>query len=139
MSQDGKNVDLRNVKALGCKIAVANKGEYATEARKNMKVLGVYKKQFEPVIKIYGQLREQYDIYTQLLEDAGYDYIEETQTGTKKHPLITTLEALRKDVLAYASQLGLTPQGLLKVQEEAFKVKSKSSGLEEMMKRLNSG
>lgn len=137
MDAQNKAVDLRDVKALGCKITVQTKGEYAAEARKNMKALGTYKRQFEPVIKIYGQLREQYDIYTQLLEDAGYDYIEETQTGTKKHPIITTLESLRKDILAYASQLGLTPQGLLKVQENAFRVKKKASGLAAALQELS--
>lgn len=132
-------IDLRDVKVRDTKIAIMDKGAYATEARKNMRSLGVYKKQFEPIIKIYGQLREQYDIYTQLLEDAGFDYIEETRTGTKKHPIITTLESLRKDILAYAAQLGLTPQGLLKVQDDAFKGKKKNGGLSDMLKGLNTG
>ena len=104
-----------------------------------MRSLGVYKKQFESMIKIYGQLREQYDVYTQLLEDANFDYIEETQTGTKKHPIITTLESLRKDILNYAAQLGLTPQGLLRVQEDAFRGKKKGGGLADVLKGLNSG
>ena len=135
----GAGVDLRNVNARGTRIVISKPGYYAEEARKSMKSLKVYKKQFEPMIRIYGQLREQYDIYTKLLEDANWDYIEDTQQGTKKHPIITTLESLRKDILAYASQLGLTPQGLLKVQEGAFEGKKKSSALGEALKDLSSG
>lgn len=112
---------------------------YAAEARRGMKALEVYKKQFEPIIKIYAQLHEQYDVYTQLLEETGYQYCEETQTGTKKHPLITTLESLRKDILAYASQLCLTPQGLRKIKDAAFAKTDKKSGLMSMLEGLDAG
>lgn len=49
---------------------------------------------------------------------------------------MTTLETLRKDILAYAAQLGLTPQGLLKADEDAFRQKKKSK-LMEALKGLN--
>lgn len=113
--------------------------EYAAGARKGMKALGVYKKEFEPVIQIYAQLQEQYDIYTESLEAADYQYSERTQTGTKKHPLITTLESLRKDILAYASQLCLTPQGLRKIQDAAFAKTEKKSGLMSILEGLDAG
>lgn len=70
--------------------------EYAAGAQKGMKALDVYKKEFEPVIQIYAQLQEQYDVYTEQLEAADYQYSEMTQTGTKKHPLITTLKSLKR-------------------------------------------
>ena len=89
-------------------------------ARANMKQLGIYKAEFEPVIKIYGELMTQYQELTRQFEESGYRYSEQTQTGSKKAPIVTTLEALRKDILSYASQLGLTPQGLLKADGDAF-------------------
>ena len=42
-----------------------------------------------------------------------------TATGTKKAPIVTTLESLRKDVLAYLSALGLTPAGAKKLDAAA--------------------
>lgn len=112
---------------------------YASAARRGMKVLEVYKKEFEPVIRIYAQLRVQYDVYTEMLEDSEFQYSEETQSGSKKHPLITTLESLRKDILAYASQLCLTPHGLSKIQDAAFAKTKKKSGLVSILEELDAG
>ena len=110
---------------------------HASTARKFMQSLGVYKKEFEPIIKIYGGLRTQYDELTFKFEASGYNYSEMTNQGSKKHPLVTTLESLRKDILAYASQLGLTPQGLKRIQEEdPFARAKKSSGLAAALQKL---
>lgn len=106
------------------------------QTRDHMKALGVYKPEFEPIIEVYCQLREQYNELTRRFRESDYDFKEYTNTGTKKAPIVTTLEALRKDILAYAAQLGLTPQGLLKADEAAFK-KKKVSGLGSILKELN--
>jgi len=106
------------------------------QTRDQMKALGVYKPEFEPIIEVYSQLREQYKILTERFIASDYDFKEYTNTGTKKAPIVTTLETLRKDILAYAAQLGLTPQGLLKADEDAFKQKKKSK-LMEALKGLN--
>lgn len=100
------------------------------QVRDQMKSLGVYKPEFEPIIEVYCQLHEQYRVLTERFIKSGYDIKEFTATGTKKAPIVTTLEALRKDILAYATQLGLTPQGLLKADEDAFRQKKKSKLLE---------
>lgn len=111
-------------------------------ARADMKKLGIYKAEFEPVIKIYGELIEQYEELTRQFVESGYSFSEETQTGSKKAPIVTTLEALRKDILSYASQLGLTPQGLLKADGNAF-ARKEAGGLAtvlgELRKELGSG
>lgn len=104
------------------------------EVRKHMKALGIYKPEFEPMIKVYGQLKEQYDELTKRFVESEYKIEEKTATGTKKAPIVTTLESLRKDILSYAGQLGLTPQGLLKANENAFKAKTKSSALAEALR-----
>lgn len=106
--------------------------------RDAMTALGVYKPQFEPIIQLYCQLREQYDELTKQFKESGYDYSEVTSTGTKKAPIVTTLESLRKDILSYAAQLGLTPQGLLRADENAFK-KQKPNALASALKELDAG
>lgn len=114
----------------------------ASVARDSMTALGVYKSEFEPVIKIYGALMEQYDFLNKQFIESNYPYSEDTKDGTKKAPIVTTLEALRKDILSYAAQLGLTPQGLLKVSAGAFEQKSVStlaSALAEIKRETGSG
>lgn len=98
---------------------MGRKKSIINQTRDDMKALGVYKPEFEPIIEVYSQLREQYNISTQRFIDSDYNFKEYTNTGTKKAPIVTTLEALRKDILAYAAQLGLTPQGLLKADDAA--------------------
>lgn len=107
----------------------------AVIARNDMKKLGIYKPEFEPVIKIYGELMIQYEDLTAQFIESGYQFSEATATGSKKAPIVTTLETLRKDILNYASQLGLTPQGLLKADGEAF-AKKTASGLADAIAAL---
>lgn len=106
---------------------------FKNQTRDQMKALGVYKPEFEPIIEVYSQLREQYKVLTERFIDSDYDIEETTNTGSKKAPIVTTLESLRKDILAYATQLGLTPQGLLKADDKAF-VKKKPSALSTALK-----
>ncbi len=106
--------------------------------RDAMTALGVYKKEFEPIIIIYCELREQYDVLTKTFITSGYDFSETTKEGSKKAPIVTTLETLRKDILAYASQLGLTPQGLLKTDDQAF-AKKKTNALTDALRVVRSG
>ena len=64
-------------------------------------------------------MREQYELYTKELKNKGYKYSEYTFSGgEKKSPLIAVLETLRKDILQYSIQLGLTPAGLKKINEK---------------------
>lgn len=106
--------------------------------KKAMTSLNVYKPEFEPIIAIYCELREQYEKITQEFKDSDFNYAEDTKEGTKKAPIVTTLESLRKDILSYASQLGLTPQGLLKADDKAFSKKT-GNALAQALKEMRSG
>ena len=77
----------------------------------DMKILGVYKPEYEPIIDIYCELREQYELYTKQLKGKEYKCDEYTAAGgTKKSALIATLENLRKDILQYSDRLCLNPK-----------------------------
>lgn len=110
---------------------------HAALARKHMKSLGVYQAEFEPIIKIYAQLRQQYDVLTAEFEASGFDYGEMTQTGSKKATIVLTLENLRKDILTYAGQMGLTPAGLRKLKDA--KASDNTSPLAEALQVLSNG
>ncbi|MFZ5645805.1 MAG: P27 family phage terminase small subunit [Bacillota bacterium] len=85
----------------------------------DMKKLGVYKPEYNRLIDIYAELVEQYGILNQKFVDQNYKYEEYTlQGGTKKAPIVATLEALRKDILAYSDRLCLNPKALETVTAE---------------------
>lgn len=90
---------------------------YALALRKSMQKMCTYRPEYENAIA--AQLMEQYDTLTRAFEESGWAYETSTATGTKKAPIVTTLESLRKDVLAYLSALGLTPAGAKKLDAVA--------------------
>lgn len=94
--------------------------------RDHMRALGTYKPEYDPVILMLCDLKRQYDVLTRQFEEGGYPYFEETSAGTKKAPIVVTLEGLRRDILQYYSQLGLTPQGLKRINDQAMAPEQKN-------------
>ena len=84
---------------------------YRLQIVRRMERLGVYKAEYDGAIEILARLQKQYDALDKRFEEEGYPFEVETQQGTKKAPIVTTLESLRKDILNYMSALGLTPRG----------------------------
>ena len=68
-------------------------------------------------------------------EQSGYAFEVSTNTGSQKAPIVAALEGLRRDVLAYAVQLGLTPSGLKKINDASMKPERRSI-LAEALKEL---
>lgn len=114
---------------------VATKNKHYIRAETDMKALGIFKPEFAPMIEVYSQLMTQYEALTKIFKKSGYQYEVNTSTGSKKAPIVTTLETLRKDILNYANMLGLTPLGLLKTNDKAFSTVKKSE-LEEALKSI---
>ena len=102
----------------------------ATEKRlrKAMRDLGTYKPQFNHVIEICGRMMDQYDKLTADVEDGNVAMTEITEAGgTKKSATALIIEGLRKDILAYHKELGLTPGALKKMNDAALKVNTGGS------------
>ena len=100
------------------------------EIRENMQNLGIYREEYEPTIKTYVGMKNQ---YSKLLKKAEQDdewYQESTAAeGLKKSPLASAMESLRKDILSYEAALGLTPIGLRKLlKDRDNEKKAKRSG-----------
>lgn len=89
--------------------------------KKRMVSLGVYKPEFDPAIEQYVRMKKEYQELYARYEADGFPFEVETAQGTKKAPIVGVLETLRKDILTAENALGLTPAGLLKLQENAFK------------------
>ena len=100
-----------------------------------MKDLGTHKVQYNRIIDIYADLIHQYLIAVRDFEEGGCQYEVETAAGgSKKSPIVATLETLRKDILAYSDRLCLNPKAFEKVTVEnqnKSKLASVLSNLEE--------
>lgn len=96
---------------------------------RDMKALRIYKKQYDRLIDIFAELVAQYNRLNEEFADTGYQVESKTdQGGTKKAAIVTTLETLRKDILAYSDRLCLNPKSLETVTAEKTE-QSKIAGL----------
>jgi P27 family predicted phage terminase small subunit len=112
--------------------SVTTKLEY--QVKEHMQNLGIYKPEFDITIKIYCGLVDQYEQLEKQFKKSKFTVVEETgyADNKKKHPLVGSMESLRKDILVYATALGLTPQGLKKLTKDQ-KPKPKQSKLEQAL------
>lgn len=101
---------------------ISKKESIRDQAANDMKALGVYKPQYDQIIDIYSDLVYQYQMANNDFEICGYQYETETAAGgTKKSAIVSTLENLRKDILAYSDRLCLNPKSLETVTPEVKK------------------
>lgn len=101
------------------KTKARTKEEIRDRTINDMQELGVYKVQYDPLIDIYSDLMMQYEAANEEFEKGGRQYETETAAGgTKKSAIVATLEALRKDILAYSDRLCLNPKSLETVTVE---------------------
>lgn len=73
---------------------------------------GTYRKEYDQALKNLTRMQKQYDVLEKKFAEEGYPFEVDTEAGTKKAPIVTTLEALRRDILAYMNALGFTPMGM---------------------------
>lgn len=100
-----------------------------------MQSLGTWHEEYTPTVKICADLMTQYEKLNRLYKSK---VMETVPMLDKKPPVVTTLESLRRDILAYQKELGLTPSALRKM-DKAAGAKKKGNKLAEAMKALKSG
>ncbi len=98
-----------------------------------MKANNVYNKSFEHTIEIYAKLLVEYDKTTETFGKTGNLFVvkhtnKNGSTNIMKNPIYLIIERQRSDLILYARELGLTPSGLKKLNEEL--TEKKLSGLE---------
>lgn len=91
-----------------------------------MNKLGIYKPEYNQVIDVYCSLIERYLKVNEQIEDVDYNI---------RTSRCLSEENLRRDILKYASELGLTPAGLKKINDKALGNK-KTSAIAEALKHL---
>lgn len=96
-----------------------------------MKKLGVYRPEYDRIVDIYAGLWEQYHrLMDEYDQNGTYAYSVDTGAGgEKKSPLAATIEALRRDILAYSDRLMLNPKSERDGKQQAAPQKSKLEAL----------
>ena len=93
---------------------------------------GTYKKYFEPVIDTLAGILSRRDDAQKVFEESGCAILlKHTNKGGstyfEQNPALRALNDLNWDALAYWRDLGLTPAGLKRIDEQALKTKPKSA------------
>lgn len=102
---------------------------HVMEVIQKMERLGIYKPEFYETVERYVKLKKEYRILYRKYEKSGFECEVHTNQGTKKAPIVSTLESLRRDIQSMEDSLGLNPRGLLKLDEGAFaKTKERKTG-----------
>lgn len=90
---------------------------------KKMKSLGTYDKSFEVIIDNTVEILNDLKNAREAFENSGSQYIVEHtnkngNTNIVKNPFYLIIEKLRDDAITHLRELGLTPQGLKKLNIE---------------------
>ena len=101
------------------------KAEWKRKIKANTKKAGTYRIYFAPVIETLAGIMEARDFAQQKWEEDGKQtVVEHTNksgaTNVVKHPALVVINDMNRDALAYWRDLGLTPAGLKKINEEAM-------------------
>lgn len=91
---------------------------------------GTYKEYFDSVIDTLADILEKRDWASEDLNRIG----EELVSGTRRNPTVVIWNDLNKSALAYWRELGLTPAGLRKINDDTFAQKEKKISLGELLK-----
>ena len=103
---------------------------------------GTYDEVFDPVIDTLADILIERDrVYEQYIKEGSSPLVrvvsDRGQENMRKNPLLTTWQELIKDALAYWRDLGLTPAGLKKINEDAMKA-TEVSALDKILSNLES-
>lgn len=110
------------------------KRAWKTKIKKACTEAGTYKKFFDYTIDTLAGILEKRDEAAEILADPDQQIIVEQtnkagHTNVVKNPVFAVWDDLNKSALAYWRDLGLTPAGLKKINEETFvKTKEERNG-----------
>lgn len=116
------------------------KATWKNKIIENCRAAGTYRDYFMPVIETLADILEKRDNAQDAFEKLGGNAIvtHTNKAGAKnleQNPALRLINDINRDALAYWRDLGLTPQGLKKIDENAMKQRKKSS-LAEALKEL---
>jgi hypothetical protein len=106
--------------------------------REKMKSLHTWKPEFSHAVKICADLMDQYRVLNAGIVSGALPMFDPTETGgTRKSAAVTTAESLRRDILAYMKELGLTALAVKRL--DAQENLPESSVLADALRRMGDG
>lgn len=117
--------------------------KYKTAIIKCMKKAGTYQDIYNAVILTLADILQERDrIFDQYVAEGSQPMIEYTSdrgsTNRVKNPLLQQWDEMNKTALTYWRDLGLTPSGLKKLNDEAVSTTNKMSALDKVLSNLES-
>lgn len=119
-----------------------NKTEWTDKIIENMRSAGTYANHFIPVVETLADILAKRDETQKMFEESGAQVVLEYtnrggQTNLTQHPLVRLVNDLNRDALSYWRDLGLTPAGLKRINDEAIKSKPAESALAAALKKID--
>ena len=101
---------------------------------------GTYRPYFDDVIDTLADILERRDVARAMFDESGGNIIvnhtnKAGATNIEQNPMLRMVNDLNRDALAYWRDLGLTPAGLRRIDEQSMKQRKKSA-LGEALKGL---
>ena len=101
---------------------------------------GTYRPYFDDVIDTLADILERRDVARAMFDESGGNIIvnhtnKAGATNIEQNPMLRMVNDLNRDALAYWRDLGLTPAGLRRIDEQSMKQRKKSA-LAEALKGL---
>lgn len=97
-----------------------------------MKAVGTYRDDFLSAVETLSEILEQRDkVYTRYKKEGSLALVQvisdRGSINMKKNPLLELWTALNRDALTYWRDLGLTPAGLKRIDEQLMRPKKQSA------------
>ena len=93
------------------------------KTKKDMKSLGIYRKEFDKLIEMYAEMKAQYDLAWEEFVESGCQAECQTKTGgTRKTAAVITMEELRRQIGAYSDRLCITPKSNIEEKKAESKL-----------------
>lgn len=117
-----------------------DKKKWKSLIKRNCIAVGTYNKAFEPIIETLADILTKRDHAEELYQKSGGSPVipHTNKAGAKnfeQNPALRLINDLNRDALTYWRDLGLTPAGLKKINEEAMKER-KMSALDSILSEL---
>lgn len=115
--------------------------EWKSKIIKAAKSVNTYKPAFDAVIDTLAAMLERRDDAQEAFEKSGKKVLvrhtnKGGATNIEQNPALRLINDLNRDALAYWRDLGLTPAGLRRLNDNAMQPEKKGSVLEEALKKL---
>ena len=116
-------------------------GEWREVIKSNCEAAGTYRPFFDTVIDTLAGILERRDEALRQYElSGGHVIVAHTNKGgatnLEQNPALRAINDMNRDALAYWRDLGLTPAGLKRINEDAVKGKPKQNTLGSVLKDL---